>query len=249
MDHVLAIARPIVVLAIPVTFWILVFYFLFHNRRKKAKRIISKPAPATSQKEEMVHTEVHRRPELKCQCCDGHYVYREGPYGSFASCSNFRSHGCKSTLTIEEFIGRLILTYGVNIYAWDTKCERCGAPMKFYTYDLTYDLWEVIPRVEFADLRIGSIPKLDHRLCQEYPDNISKSTPDIATGAYIKNICPYCRTGNPYPASLPEEIKDSFRNQQAERYLLVKNIAVKENSIINAIIDAIKAAIEYWSHK
>lgn len=247
MDHVLAIARPIVVLVIPVTFWILVFYFLFHNRRKKAKRKTSKPAPTIPHKVEPAHVEVHRKPELKCQCCDGHYVYREGPYGSFAGCSNFHSQGCKSKLRKEDFVRQLICEFGVNVYSWEKTCYKCHQTTTVYSYYLMHDLGQFIPPLKRAvELGLGDILQLDRLIARQFwsiaPFQRKQS------GTYMANKCQCCGAlqGHSFVVEDPdnEDIWDGLnRDGDMSEYLAV-TVEVTEPAVIEAIVAAVCSYLE-----
>lgn len=175
-------------------------------------------------------------PQLKCQRCDGHYIFKRGKNGFFVGCSNCKSKGCHSTLSVEEFLRRFLCEFGVKIYSWEIQCHNCSERIKFYTYDLVYDLrgsiWDFIPH----NLIIGSIPALDFVLSQKYPISHIYET--------YENICEYCHADNYY--KLPIATCEAFSESRAEENFWVDTIKIYDKGTIEAITDAIIKLYEEW---
>lgn len=169
--------------------------------------------------------------QLKCQRCDGHYILRAGKNGLFAGCSNYKSKGCRSTLSIEEFFRRYLCEFGVKIYSWDIQCRYCKEKIKFYTYDLVYDLRGSICDSIPHDLIIGSIPALDFALSKKYL--IFYKYEDEK----YMNICEHCHADNYY--DLPIATCKAFSESRAENIFWIDTIKIYDKAIIEAITDAI----------
>jgi hypothetical protein len=77
----------------------------------------------------------------------------------------------ESTLKILDFVYEYTKNYGVNIYAWDKVCWKCGKNTKVYSYYLSYDLSEVDNYFEsFSNVGLGDINSMDKLLSTKYPN-------------------------------------------------------------------------------
>lgn len=197
------------------------------SQRQKQQRQLSQDGMLKAEQKGL--PEEVQPPQLKCQSCDGYYIFKTGKNGPFAGCSNYQSNGCRSTLSIQEFVRQYLREFGVKIYSWDMQCWYCNQKTKFYTYDLIYDLrksiWDFIPH----ELTIGSIPALDSFLAQKYPfSHIYEE---------YSNMCVYCHAENPY--SLPKSVCEIFSMSRAEEFFWLDTIKIYDAAIIEAITGAI----------
>lgn len=168
--------------------------------------------------------------EVKCRLCDGHYILRSGKYGDFAGCSNYPR--CKSTLKFHELILEYIKTYGINIYAWDRICWKCGKTTKVYSYFLDYDLHALDDYFEnIGFIGLGDIETLDKLLALKYP-TICKKFSKTENRSYFANTCEHCKAlqGRYYVVDDPHEIMDELFEDAMDKYF-VENIPYEKAKV------------------
>jgi len=168
--------------------------------------------------------------KVKCRLCSGYYVLRSGKFSVFAGCSNFPK--CRSTLKIHELIFEYIKTYGINIYAWDRICWKCGKTTKVYSYFLNYDLCELDDYFEsIGFIGLGDIETLDKLLSLKY-NTICKKFSKTENKSYFANTCEHCKAlqGRYYVVEDPHEIMDELFTGDMEKYL-IENIPYEKMKI------------------
>ena len=103
---------------------------------------------------------------IKCkECNDGKYVIRSSEHSNFAGCSNYPK--CKSTITIAEYIKKVLEQDGINIYKWKKQCPKCKKETNVISYFLNYDLEEYDNLFEmFGNIGVGDVPFIDKILCK-----------------------------------------------------------------------------------
>ena len=153
-------------------FLVFVIWFLIHEGKKEANNEPLPPKAQEATQPKVIPPSYKNNISsriIACEHCDGHYVERWKGSSIFVGCSNFPRNGCKSTLSIREFIKKIIAKCGVNIYVWDMDCEYCGKSTKVYSYYLLHDLAEFIPFFkQYGDeIGVGDIPVLDVLLASE----------------------------------------------------------------------------------
>lgn len=169
--------------------------------------------------------------QIKCQSCDGHYIIRSGKFGDFAGCSSYPK--CKSALKLHEFVFEFIRNYGVNIYAWDKVCWKCGKNTKVYSYYLNYDLSELDDYFEnFGNVGLGDLAFIDKLLAAKYI-NIGTRFSKTVEESYIANTCEHCKAlqGKNYIVDDPHEIMDELMFEHDMEKYLVENIPFQKMSI------------------
>lgn len=222
-------------------FWAFVIWFLLRESKKKSN---SKPQPPNRQKGKIAITpqksfdreeynRIYHVPEVKCPKCDGHMGICHGRYGYFVGCSN---SNCKYTSNIYDFVRKIVVEYGIKIYSWPAFCQQCKKPIRFYSYDITYDFRKSIFRWLPADLVLGAIPELDTLLAhsQKYP-TIKKSYSSVLGEAY-SNVCEYCYCENYIDFGVARE---AFSLSKAEEKFMVDCIKVRDETVVKAITNAI----------
>lgn len=161
----------------------------------------------------------NRKMRIKCKNCDGHYVVREGIYGTFGGCSNFPK--CKSTIKLYEFVQEMLQERGINIYKWDKVCWKCHKPTPVYSYYLSYQITELegFPTGCFGIIGIGDINSIDEQMSKEFP-TIKKSYSRTVGYSYMANTCEHCAAiqGKNYVVDDPHEIMQELFYGGMEKY-------------------------------
>lgn len=168
--------------------------------------------------------------EIKCKSCNGHYVVRSGKFGEFAGCSNYPK--CKSTLKIRDLVLEYIKTYGINIYAWDKICWKCGKSTKVYSYYLNYDLGQIdVYFKQISSIGVGDISTLDKLLSLKYPTICVKFS-KTENRSYWANTCQHCKTiqGRFYVVEDPHEIMDELFDNGMDKYF-IENIPYEKAKV------------------
>ena len=170
--------------------------------------------------------------EVKCRLCNGHYVLRSGKFGDFMGCSNYPN--CKSTLKLGDFVLEYIKTYGINIYAWNKLCWKCGKSTKVYSYFLNYDLAEAEIDEYFESLGfigLGDIETIDKLLSLKYP-TICKKFSKTINESYFANTCEHCKAlqGRNYVVDDPHEIMHELFYNGMDKYF-VENIPYEKAKV------------------
>jgi ssDNA-binding Zn-finger/Zn-ribbon topoisomerase 1 len=169
--------------------------------------------------------------QIKCRSCDGHYKIRGGKFGDFAGCSNYPQ--CKSTLKIHDFVFEYIKAYGINVYAWEKACWKCGKNTKVYSYYLNYDLAEADDYFEhLGNIGLGDIGSVDKYLSDKY-STINVRFSKTVNGSYMANTCEYCRAlqGRNYVVEDPHEImNDLMFDHDMDKYW-VENIPCEKAGV------------------
>ena len=157
---------------------------------------------------------------IKCKKCDGRYVIRDGEYRSFAGCSNYPK--CDSTITIAEYVKKVLEKEGVNIYKWKKQCPRCKKKTEVISYFLNYQLEQFDEIFEMiGNIGIGDVPFIDKILMKRYK-NIKLVRSKTINEQYVANICEHCSClqGHNYVVEDPHEIwGDLIHDKTMEKYL------------------------------
>lgn len=158
-----------------IPFWLLAIWLEIRKGNSREQKATREPSKTPEVQSKTYSKKIKDVPDrfIECDKCDGYYILRLGKYGFFAGCSNFNCSNCRSTISLKEYLKRIIRKYGVNIYTWNGECEYCGAPVTVRSYYLTNNYQDFIPYFEqFAsDIGIGDIVTLDALLADKY-DNI-----------------------------------------------------------------------------
>lgn len=180
---------------------------------------------------------------IKCSNCNGHYVIREGKYGTFAGCSEYPH--CKSTRKIYELAHMFISKYGMNLYGWQKTCWKCKQDTMVYSYFLYYELKEIDNIFSSVHgIGIGDIPCIDKIISNKYP-TVEMRYSSTTQSKYMANICMHCKSlqGRNYVVDDPHEIMtDLFHDHTMEKYL-VENIKLTEIAENNLLAE-LKACID-----
>ncbi len=158
---------------------------------------------------------------MKCEeCHDGTYVIRSSGYSNFAGCSNYPK--CKATLTIPEYVKKVLEQDGVNIYKWKKQCPKCKKETSVISYYLNYDLEKYDDVFEMVEnIGIGDIPFIDKILVEKYK-NVKWVTHKFQSEKYVANVCEHCGhlQGHYYVVEDPHEIlEELFYEKTMEKYL------------------------------
>lgn len=88
-------------------FLVFVIWFLIHEGKKEANNEPLPPKAQEATQPKVIPPSYKNNISsriIACEHCDGHYVERWKGSSIFVGCSNFPRNGCKSTLSIREFI-------------------------------------------------------------------------------------------------------------------------------------------------
>ncbi|MCI9263761.1 MAG: hypothetical protein HFF06_04230 [Oscillospiraceae bacterium] len=225
--------------------WVFIIWFLLQQGKKSD----DEPQPPTLQvlkgqdtTQRKVMSPTHKnnvpRHKIDCERCNGYYVERWKGQSIFVGCSNFPKNGCRSTLSIREFIKKIIAKYDVNIYSWDMDCEYCGKSTRVHSYYLLHDLAEFIPFFkQYGDeIGVGDIPALDVLLAKEFL-TIRKNR-----RGYFSNICCHCGEGQKYNQVVTDphgDIWEPLMSYESLEQFRSKTLEINEPYILNAVVDSI----------
>ena len=164
---------------------------------------------------------------IKCKDCDsGKYIIRSGKTSYFAGCSNYPN--CKSTITLPEFIKKVLEQDGVNIYQWRKQCLKCKKETNVISYFLNYDLEKYDTIFESIwNIGIGDIPFIDKILLERYK-NVKKVKSRTIIEERAVNICENCGRvqGHNYVINDPHEIWAELMHEKTMEKYLIDNIKV-----------------------
>ena len=175
---------------------------------------------------------------IKCKKCnDGKYVIRNSEYNAFAGCSNYPK--CKSTITIAEYIKKVLEQDGINIYKWKKQCPKCKKETNVISYFLNYDLEKYDDVFEiYGNIGIGDVPFIDKILMEKYK-NVKVVRSKKINEEYVANVCEHCGClqGYNYVVEDPHEIWGELIHEKTMEKYLFDNINIKGTFIPYAELD------------
>lgn len=166
--------------------------------------------------------------EIRCKQCNGHYVLRDGKYGTFAGCSNYPH--CKSTMKLFEFVQAFIKEHGINIYRWEKDCWKCGKRTPVFSYYLNNELEELDEDLgSYGPIGLGDLDHIDQLLGKEF-SSIKMRYSNTTKSKYMANTCVHCGAlqGRNYVVDDPHEIIGELWHDHHMGKYLYKTIFLKD---------------------